>query len=98
MTHGVRGKWLKKQPPTPGDDIELNQLLTALTLKVTDFVKILGKAKTLEDSGHSGMGLTYYLKAKRIYPNSMYAEKGISRLLDEVLPSSESLTSTKFKP
>jgi hypothetical protein len=94
------GAWemAKEAATDSGDDIELNQLLTALTLKVTDFVKILGKAKALEDSGHSGMGLTYYLKAKRIYPNSMYAEKGISRLLDEVLPSSESLTSTKLNP
>ena len=91
------GAWelAKEASVDSGDDIELNQLLTALTLKVTEFVKILGKAKTLEDGGHSGMGLTYYLKAKRIYPNSMYAEKGINRLLDDVLPSSESLTLTK---
>jgi hypothetical protein len=60
---------------------------------VTEFVKIINKAKTLEDGGHSGMGLTYYLKAKRIYPNSMYAESGITRILDDVLPSSGSLVS-----
>ena len=61
-------------------------------------MKILDKAKTLEDSGHSGMGLTYYLKAKRIYPNSNFAEAGINRLLDEVLPSSESLATTESTP
>ena len=91
------GAWemAKEASATSGDDIQLNQLLTALTLKVTEFVKILDRAKTLEDGGHSGMGLTYYLKAKRIYPNSMYAEKGINRLLDNVLPTSESLTLTE---
>jgi hypothetical protein len=91
------GAWdlAKDASVTSADDIELNRLLTALTLKVTEFVKILDKAKTLEDGGHSGMGLTYYLKAKRIYPNSTHAEKGINRLLDDVLPSSESLTLTK---
>ncbi len=94
------GAWemAKEANSRSADDIELNQLLTSLTLKVTDFVKILDKAKTLEDSGHSGMGLTYYLKAKRIYPNSNFAEAGINRLLDEVLPSSESLATTESTP
>ena len=94
------GAWemAKEAADSSGDDIELNQLLTALTLKVTDFVKVLDRAKTLEDRGHSGMGLTYYLKAKRIYPNSIYAEEGIDRLLDEVLPSSGSLTTNNSEP
>lgn len=80
---------------TSGNDIELNQLLTKLTKKVADFVKILDKAKVLEDGGHAGMGLTYYLKAKRIYPNSIYAEAGITRLLDEILPTTEALPSAE---
>ena len=80
---------------TSGNDIELNQLLTTLTKKVADFVKILDKAKVLEDGGHAGMGLTYYLKAKRIYPNSMYAEAGITRLLDEILPNTEVLPASE---
>ncbi|MCP4847309.1 MAG: hypothetical protein GY899_05095 [Verrucomicrobiaceae bacterium] len=94
------GAWemAKEAATDSGDDIELNKLLTALTLKVTDFAKILDKAKTLEDDGHSGMGLTYYLKAKRIYPNSVYAERGIRRLLDGILPSSESLPQGESAP
>ena len=80
---------------TSGNDIELNQLLTTLTKKVADFVKILDKAKVLEDGGHAGMGLTYYLKAKRIYPNSIYAEAGITRLLDEILPNTEALPASE---
>ena len=83
---------------TSGNDIELNQLLTKLTKKVADFVKILDKAKVLEDGGHAGMGLTYYLKAKRIYPNSIYAEAGITRLLDEILPTTEALPSAESTP
>ena len=94
------GAWemAKEAAASSGDDIELNQLLTKLTLKVTDFVKVLDRAKTLEDRGHSGMGLTYYLKAKRIYPNSIYAEEGIDRLLDEVIPNSGSLTTNNSEP
>jgi hypothetical protein len=88
----------KEAAASSGDDIELNQLLTTLTLKVTDFVKVLDRAKTLEDRGHSGMGLTYYLKAKRIYPNSIYAEEGIDRLLDEILPSSGSISTNNSEP
>jgi len=70
------------------DDNDLLKLSVKLNEEVSDFVSVLKKAEKLEQQKHSGMSLTWYLKAKDIYTQSKYANDGIERILDHILPSS----------
>lgn len=70
------------------DDNDLLKLSVKLNEEVSSFVHVLKKAEKLEQQKHSGMSLTWYLKAKDIYTQSTYANDGIRRILDHLLPSS----------
>ena len=70
------------------NDNDLLKLSVQLNEEVSSFVHVLKKAEKLEEQNHSGMSLTWYLKAKDIYTQSTYANDGIKRLLDHILPSS----------
>ena len=69
------------------DDNELLKLSVELGEKVSPFVRIIKRAEKLEDEKHNGMSLTWYLKAKSIYPKSNYAKDGMNRLLNIILPA-----------
>ena len=69
------------------DDNELLKLSVELGEKVSPFVRVIKRAEKLEDEKHNGMSLTWYLKAKSIYPKSNYAKDGINRLLNIILPA-----------
>lgn len=71
------------------DDQEANKLAVTLTKQVGEFVSTLEKAKRLEDNNQVGSSLAWYLKARRTYPHSNIAKKGINRLLDKMLPEDE---------
>ena len=43
-----------------------------------------------EEKGRLGISLSAYLRAERLYPNSLFARKGIDRLSDRILPESDS--------
>jgi hypothetical protein len=72
------------------DDPKLGRELELLTPKVADFTLALDKARQFETRNpkQTGSALTWFLKARSIYPQSRQAEKGIQRLLDEILPES----------
>lgn len=72
------------------DDPQLGRELELLAPKVADFTLALDKARIFESRNpkQTGSALTWFLKARSIYPQSAHAEKGIQRLLDEILPES----------
>jgi len=72
-----------KQNP---EDSKLNQMRANLTTEAADFVRTLRTAQQLEDKGEIGSSLAWYLKARRIYPASEFAQEGITRLVAKVLP------------
>ena len=69
------------------NDNDLLKLSVKLNEEVSSYVHVLKKAEKLEKEKRSGMSLTWYLKAKDIYPQSTYANDGIKRILDHLLPS-----------
>ncbi|MES2982949.1 MAG: hypothetical protein V4727_11595 [Verrucomicrobiota bacterium] len=72
------------------DDPKLGRELELLAPKVADFTLALDKARQFESRNpkQTGSALTWFLKARSIYPQSAQAEKGIQRLLDDILPES----------
>jgi hypothetical protein len=71
------------------DDPRLGRELELLAPKVADFTLALDKARQFESRTpkQTGSALTWYLKARSIHPTSDQADKGIQRILDELLPS-----------
>lgn len=76
---------LREQFP---DDPKLGRELELLAPKVADFTLALDRARQLESRTpkQTGSALSWYLKARSIHPQSDQAEKGINRILDEILP------------
>lgn len=75
------------------DDPLLGRQLEQLAPDVADFTKALNRARTLEErrDRQVGSALSWYLKARSIYPNSAMAQEGIDRLVGDILPGGESL-------
>ena len=69
------------------NDNELLRLSVELGEEVPSFIRVLKNAEKLEREKHDGLSLTWYLKAKSIYPKSSYAKDGINRILNNILPS-----------
>ncbi len=71
------------------DDPKLGRELEILAPKVADFTRALDKAKQFEGraSKQIGSALSWFLKARSIYPQSTLAEAGIKRLTHEILPA-----------
>ncbi len=80
---------LRKEFP---DDPKLGGELERLAPDVADFTKALNKARDFEErkDRQVGSALSWYLKARSIYPRSDMAEAGIQRMLEEILPESDS--------
>jgi hypothetical protein len=72
------------------DDPKLGRELELLAPKVADFTLALDKARQFESRNpkQTGSALTWFLKARSIYPQSQQAEKGIQRILNDILPES----------
>ena len=60
----------------------------ARVTEASDFVRTLRTAEKLESQDEIGSSLAWYLKARKIYPASDFAQEGISRLVKRVLPES----------
>jgi len=71
------------------DDPKLGRELELLAPKVADFTLALDKARQFErrNPKQIGSAMSWYLKARSIHPQSAFAEEGIQRVLDEVLPN-----------
>lgn len=80
---------LRKEFP---DDPKLGAELERLAPDVADFTKALNRAREFEERKDKQVGsaLSWYLKARSIYPRSDMAEAGIQRMLEEILPDRES--------
>ena len=83
------GAWeiARKAQEKFSDDNELLKLSVELGEIVSPFVRVIKTAEKLENEKHNGMSLTWYLKAKSIYPKSNYAKNGMNRLLNIILPA-----------
>ena len=68
------------------DDPKLSKVRSDLATEVADFVSALKKGERLEERNQNGSSLAWYLKARSMYPNSIFAKRGINRLIDEILP------------
>jgi hypothetical protein len=86
------GAWetLEKVYQQNPDDSKLNQLRATLTTEAAEFVRTLRTAEHLEQKDEIGSSLAWFLKARKIYPASEFAQDGISRLVKKVLPESSS--------
>jgi hypothetical protein len=70
------------------DDPKLGRELELLAPQVADFTRSLDRARQFEsrDPRQTGSALSWYLKARSIYPLSDFAEAGVKRLANEILP------------
>jgi len=75
---------LREQFP---DDPKLGRELENLAPKVADFTRALDRARQFEGRTppQTGTALSWYLKARSIYPQSELAEKGMNRQLDQMV-------------
>ena len=83
---------LREQFP---DDPKLGRELELLAPKVADFTRALDKANQFEKRNPKQVGsaLSWYLKARSIYPQSNLADEGTKRLANEILPGDDSTSS-----
>lgn len=68
------------------DDVPLSAMRSDLSTEVAEFVKALKMADNLEKRDQTGSALSWFLKSKRMYPQSQYAQEGIDRLVSKILP------------
>jgi tetratricopeptide (TPR) repeat protein len=80
------------------DDNELNRRRAELAGRNAEFIHAINEARKHEDSGRTGVSLSWFLRAERLYPNSLMARKGIDRLADRILPESATASSTQDNP
>jgi hypothetical protein len=78
------------------DDPKLSKVRSDLATDVAHFVSALKSAERLEERDQNGSSLAWYLKARSMYPNSLFAKRGITRLVDEILPDGGSEDSREF--
>jgi hypothetical protein len=73
------------------DDPKLGRELELLAPKVAVFTRALDKAHQFESRTPKQVGsaLSWYLKARSIYPQSSFADAGTKRLSNEILPSDD---------
>lgn len=68
------------------DDVALSAKRSDLATDVAPFVKALKNAENQENRKQYGSGLAWFLSARQLYPQSEFAEEGIKRLIDNILP------------
>ncbi|MEQ1841704.1 MAG: hypothetical protein ABL994_14965, partial [Verrucomicrobiales bacterium] len=71
------------------DDVTLSAKRSDLATDVAPFVKALKNAENQENRKQFGSGLAWFLSARQLYPQSEFAEEGIKRLIDQILPEEE---------
>jgi hypothetical protein len=78
------------------DDPKLGRELELLAPKVADFTKALDRARQFEERTpkQTGSALSWYLKARNIFPQSKFAEEGVKRVVSDILPKDATASST----
>jgi tetratricopeptide (TPR) repeat protein len=69
------------------DDNKLSQTRANLTTQAADFVRTIRDAQDLEKKDQLGSSLALFLKARKMYPGSNYANDGVDRLVKRILPA-----------
>lgn len=85
------GAWerLKEASANFPDDNEVNRRLATLSQKCSTFINALNAAMADEEKGRLGISLSGYLRAEKLYPNSLFAKRGIERLAGQILPETD---------
>lgn len=68
------------------DDPEITRMRSDLSVKASEFVSAIEKAKQHEQRQQVGSAIAWYLKARRLYPPSEFARNGIQRLVEGLKP------------
>lgn len=91
QSSNMPGAWetIEKAYKDYPDDPEVARLRSDFSVKATDFVGALQKAKQHEDRKQYGSAIGWYLKAKNQYPPSEFAREGISRQVGKLRGSVE---------
>lgn len=82
--HGnLPGAWetIEKAYQEFPDDPEIGRLRSDFSVKTTEFVGALQKAKAHEERKQTGSALAWYLKARNQYPRSEFASEGVDRIV-----------------
>jgi hypothetical protein len=69
------------------EDAEITRLRSELSVKASEYVSAIEKAKQHEQRKQAGSALAWYLKARRLYPPSEFARDGIQRLVAALNPA-----------
>ena len=69
------------------DDNKLSQTRANLTTQAADFVRTIRSAQDLEKKDQLGSSLALFLKARKMYPASDFANDGVGRLVKKILPA-----------
>lgn len=69
------------------EDAEITRLRSELSVKASEYVSAIEKAKQHEQRKQTGSALAWYLKARRLYPPSEFARDGIQRLVAGLNPA-----------
>jgi hypothetical protein len=69
------------------DDNKLSQTRADLTTQAADFVRTIRDAQALEKKDQLGSSLALFLKARKMYPSSGFANDGVDRLVKRILPA-----------
>lgn len=85
------------------EDPEVTKMRSELSVKASEFVSAIEKAKQHEQRKQSGSALGWYLKARHMYPPSDYAKTGIDRVVislkdDGTAPAASSGTPPSTAP
>ncbi len=80
------GAWeaIEKEFEQFPDDPEITRLRSTLSVKASEFVSALERAKTNEERNQIGSSIAWYLKARRLYPPSEFARNGLQRLVTQL--------------
>ncbi len=79
------------------DDPKLGRELELLAPNVANFTMALERARQFEERTpkQTGSALSWYLKARNIFPQSKFAEEGVKRSVKEILPKDSSSASSR---
>jgi hypothetical protein len=64
------------------EDAEITRLRSELSVKASEYVSAIERAKQHEQRRQMGSALAWYLKARRLYPPGEFAREGIQRLVE----------------
>lgn len=73
------------------EDKKLSIQRADLSVKCSEFVSALSRAAQAEEKRELGIGLSWFVQARRLYPASRIANDGIKRLSDQILQPATSV-------